>query len=355
MTKIFSATMRKATALTRDGNLAAATRAIQEALGATPVGPEKAAAKPRARRAGAPLGDVVNRLAGRSRVPSPPLAEGARFEARRHDGPSGGRDYRLYVPAVARPSGVLVLLHGCTQTPEVFAVGTRMNREADRAGLVVVYPEQPRAANASRCWNWFQPGDQARGAGEPAILAGIVATVQAEFGLDRDATFVAGLSAGGAMAVVLGATYPDLVSAVGAHSGLAHGAARDVPGAFAAMKGQPGVGQVAASGQRVRTILFHGTEDGTVHPVNADAIRAAASPDRCTFAPPVAGRINGRRTLCTDVLAEDGALIVQDWRIEGAGHAWSGGDPAGSHTDPSGPDASRLMVEFFLGGAPKRG
>ncbi len=351
MTKIFSAAIQKAASLTRSGDLEAATRLIQQALSGESVTaqPDKLAKKSRG-PAGSPLGAVVDRLSGRTR-PAPVVSDGARFESRHHDGPSGGRAYRLYVPATDAPAGLVVMLHGCTQTPEDFAVGTRMNAVADAHGLVVAYPEQPRNANVSRCWNWFQPGDQARGAGEPASLAAVVEALQAEFGLDRKATFVAGLSAGGAMAVVLGATYPDLVGGIGVHSGLAHGAARDVAGAFAAMRGQPGTGPTARNGKRVRTILFHGTGDATVHPVNADAIRLAAMPDESIVEAEVESVVNGRRIVRTDVLSSTGSLVVQDWRIEGAGHAWSGGDPAGSHTDAAGPDASALMVAFFLADA----
>ncbi|ACM04283.1 extracellular catalytic domain type 1 short-chain-length polyhydroxyalkanoate depolymerase [Cereibacter sphaeroides] len=320
--------------------------------------PEASAAPPR-RRMGAAV-DALRRLrpkglasadAGRGAEPARPT--GARFERLHHAGPAGARDYRLYIPA-AQPEGrpgLVLMLHGCTQTPEDFAAGTGMNAAAERHGLIVLYPHQDRSHNAQGCWNWFRPGDQEAHRGEPALLAELVRAVAARHDVDAGRIFVAGLSAGGAMAATLGATHPELFSAVGVHSGLPHRAAHDVISAFAAMRGD---GQAArpAAGGAPRTIVFHGTADATVHPDNAQRLIDAAVGGRQSAARTEQGRSPGGRTWRREThAAADGTALAELWRIEGSGHAWSGGRAAGSYTDPDGPDASAEMVRFFLAGA----
>ena len=294
-------------------------------------------------------------LAGLKRASAPPdIPEGARYEFRSFSSAVGARDYRLYIPSSARPQGLLLMLHGCTQDPDDFANGTAMNAHAERHGLLVAYPAQTAAHNASSCWNWFRPGDQRRDAGEPAILAGMTQALVAEFGVEPPQVYVAGLSAGGAMAAVMGEIYPDLYAAVGIHSGLPHGSASDVVSAFAAMRGEasgiPPVSHVAAGSRSVRTIVFHGSADATVHPSNADRIVAAAkaraeggAAQSETDASPGGHRY--RRTVAT---GPDGTVLTELWLVDGLGHAWSGGAPAGSYTDPAGPDASAEMIRFFL-------
>ena len=271
-------------------------------------------------------------------------------------GAGAGRRYRLYVPgaltAVDAPEAPLVvMLHGCTQGPEDFAAGTRMNALADAHGFLVAWPEQPARDNGSRCWNWFRPGDQQRGRGEPAQLVAIVEDIAAMHRIDRSRIYVAGLSAGAAMAVILGQAYPDVFAAVGAHSGLPHGAASDVASAFAAMQGR---GRDAAGGGAgaVPTIVFQGDADRTVHMDNAGAIVDAAIAAHGAAAQPSAthaGSVPGGRRYATAVASDAaGRPLVAHWTVHGAGHAWSGGDAAGSYTDPDGPDASAAMVAFFL-------
>jgi poly(hydroxyalkanoate) depolymerase family esterase len=284
------------------------------------------------------------------------MPEGAQFVSRSFACAAGIRIYKLYMAASAadRPRGLIVMLHGCKQDPDDFATGTNMNAVAETHGLLVAYPAQPGSANASSCWNWFNPADQGRGAGEPSILAGITRELMSEFGLERDEVFMVGLSAGGAMAVVMGETYPDLYSAIGIHSGLPYRSANDVMSAFAAMRGEavaPSRGDPRYKPKpepTVRSIVFHGSADPTVNPANANKILETVA-WQLGPAKTEAGRALGGRTYTRSIYpGSNGAPAVEFWMIQGAGHAWSGGDPAGSYTDPTGPDASAEMVRFFL-------
>jgi poly(hydroxyalkanoate) depolymerase family esterase len=292
---------------------------------------------------------------GRGTVAVPP---GARFEERVFSDAAGSRRYKVYVPSGDRGPGlpVVLMLHGCTQNPDDFAAGTRMNALAEEQGFLVAYPEQPQSAHLQRCWNWYAEGDQVRGGGEPALLAGIARAVVADFSADPGRVYAAGLSAGGAAAAILAATYPDLFAAVGVHSGLACGAARDLPGAFAAMKGQ---GAAPEPNRRaVPTIVFHGDGDRTVHPVNGDRVAAQAMPAPGLAETVTRGTSPGGMAYTRTVRADaSGRPVLEQWVLHGAGHAWSGGDPDGSYTDPRGPDASRAMIDFFLsqGAAPATG
>ena len=281
---------------------------------------------------------------------------------------AGTRPYKLYTPTrVVDEPPLLVMLHGCTQSADDFAVGTRMNRLADEHGFLVVYPEQTAQANSSKCWNWFRPQDQARDAGEPALIAGIVREVAGRHGVAPRRIFVAGLSAGAAMAVVMGETYPDLFAGVGAHSGLPFGSAQDVPSAMATMKGgrsgMPGLKDLPArpaASQRaatrcVPTIVFHGDRDHTVQQSNAaeivkqavNAQQTAAGGGQLTGSIQT-GEARGRRYTRTVHTNASGQKVIESWVLHGAGHAWSGGDARGSYADGTGPDASAEMVRFFL-------
>ncbi|WP_254656233.1 extracellular catalytic domain type 1 short-chain-length polyhydroxyalkanoate depolymerase [Jannaschia sp. CCS1] len=266
---------------------------------------------------------------------------------------SGSRAYRMYVPTSASRgvSGVVMMLHGCTQTPEDFAAGTGMNALAEDYGLIVIYPAQSRGDNAQSCWNWFSRGDQGRGRGEPSILAELAMEVCADHGISRDRTFVAGLSAGGAMAAILGETYPDVFAAIGVHSGLPVGAAKDVPSAFAAMGGTILDAPVANLGNTpMRTIVFHGSADSTVHPKNGDHVarRALDAGAGQILLTSQRGEKNGRSYTQSIYSDPAGAAVVEHWCVDGQRHAWSGGQAVGSYTDASGPDASAEMVRFFL-------
>jgi poly(hydroxyalkanoate) depolymerase family esterase len=263
---------------------------------------------------------------------------------------------------------MMVMLHGCTQSADDFAAGTQMNRLADEHGFLVVYPEQAATANPSKCWNWFRPQDQLRGAGEPSLIAGIVLAVAHQHGADLRRIFVAGMSAGGAMAVVLGETYPELFAGVGVHSGMPYGSAHDIPSALVAMKGgrrglsgakrtgDESLVPPMKTGQALPLIVFHGDRDHTVQQKNgaqivqqAQEAHNATGEDRMLRVSMQNGIAAGGRHFSRAVYTDaQGQARIENWTLHGAGHAWSGGHASGSFTDGTGPDASAEMVQFFM-------
>ena len=308
------------------------------------------------------LRTLFDRVKRRSPAPvSTPdiVPAGGRFIEATYSNPAGTRKYKLYIPSRYQGQAVplVVMLHGCTQSPDDFAAGTRMNLIAEEQTCFVVYPAQPSDANAAKCWNWFRPTDQRRGQGEPSLVAGITRQVMREYLVDPQRVYIGGLSAGAAAAAVMGATYPDLYAAIGVHSGLACGAANDLPSAFVAMRqgdladalGSGDISPVLGNGQAVPTIVFHGDRDTTVHPRNGDHVIARSMRTTNSRKTVHRGRVPGghayTRTIHTD---PSGRAIFEHWEIHGAAHAWSGGSPAGSFTDPRGPDATREMLRFFL-------
>ena len=300
------------------------------------------------------LGRGLEGLA-RPSVNRAPIAvpDGAQFGEHVFANQAGSRAYKLYVPSGynEQPLPLVVMLHGCTQSPDDFAAGTRMNDLAEEGTFLVAYPAQAQSANVSKCWNWFSPADQQRDQGEPSLLAGITRQVMRDFRVQPGRVYIAGLSAGGAAAAIMGATYPDLYAAIGVHSGLACGAASDIPSAFAAMRqGRSDLARAAGRvGRAVPTIVFHGDRDTTVNPVNGDQVIAqskAAANLRTTVTTGEAS--GGIRYTCTVQTDENGRSLLEQWVLHGAGHAWSGGSTAGSYTEPRGPDASREMMRFFL-------
>ena len=361
MTSRFASSMRRATSAVRAYNTIGATRIIQEALNRNSASVLdrwlKQQPAPTAKVPSEPPQPVLAPLAPLPGNKSErPVQEQGTFVTRSFTCSAGARRFKLFVPnhGTEAPRGLIVMLHGCTQNPDDFAAGTRMNEIAERNGLIVAYPEQTRAYNASSCWSWFQTRDQHRDKGEPAIIAGLTRQVIDEFGLDRHQVFIVGLSAGGAMAVIMAETYPDVFSAVGVHSGLPYQSATNVMSALAAMRGRVSHKVAIAKTYQsalpdVRTIIFHGSADKTVHPDNAKGIvghsqdaqgRGEAHTEH--------GIANGRQFTRMVITAPDGQVILENWTIDGAGHAWSGGNPAGSFADPLGPDASSEMVRFFL-------
>jgi poly(hydroxyalkanoate) depolymerase family esterase len=280
------------------------------------------------------------------------VPEGARFIERTYSSPAGSRTYRLFIPSRYReqPLPLVVMLHGCSQSPDDFAAGTRMNFLAEEQNCFVAYPAQPSRANQAKCWNWFRTADQQRGRGEPALIAGITHQIMDDYLVDRKRVYVGGLSAGAAAASVMGATYNDLYAAIGIHSGLACGAATDLPSALIAMR-QGGHGHKVIPGGRppVPTIVFHGDRDTTVHPNNGGQILEQSVKTMITQKTMHRGQVPGGHAYTRTVLSDAGGRgVLEHWSIHGAGHAWSGGSPAGSYTDPRGPDATKEMLRFFL-------
>ncbi|MEN3793761.1 PHB depolymerase family esterase [Fulvimarina sp. MAC3] len=288
--------------------------------------------------------------AARRSAPDPAMPKGASFTDHVHSGPGGQRDYKLYLPSTYAEAGprlpLVVMLHGCTQSPDDFARGTRMNEIAEERGFLVVYPGQSQSANMQKCWNWYEAKDQQRGTGEPSLIAGITREVMGDYRVDPKRVFVAGLSAGGAAAAIMGQRYPEIYAAVGVHSGLACGAARDLNSAFSAMRG----GAPIQSGKRiVPTIVFHGDRDTTVAPVNGDQVLQQAQAGMHSEAVETRGTTEGGVAYTRIVQREaDGRERLESWRLHNVGHAWSGGDASGSYTLPGGPDASKEMIRFFL-------
>lgn len=362
--KSFTKTLLKASRMTGVGRLMDATRLIQRALQgplqdrATAPSHAQPATPFSTRRETPSSADVTDAVI----VPAPEPADGPSgpatfaehsftFEGQKHP-------YRLYIPAApadaTRPAlsmPLIVLLHGCKQDAKDFARGTSMNELAAKHGCMVLYPEQLTKANGGRCWNWFEPGHQQLGRGEPGMIAALTSRVLAEqHGADPSRVYIAGLSAGGAMAAVVAGLYPDIFAAVGIHSGLASGAAQDLISAFSAMRhGARGQTKTA-----LPTIVFHGSGDKTVHPDNGDYISdAAAAALKASGLPLVeshatVGGAAGPATEKTVYRMPDGPSYVEHWRVDAGPHAWSGGNAAGSFTDPDGPSASAAMLAFFL-------
>lgn len=275
----------------------------------------------------------------------------ASFRTLIHDCAFGQRRYKIYVPASAvgsaDPLPVLIMLHGCGQTPDDFAKGTRMNALAEEFQMLVVYPAQSREAHPKRCWNWFLPGDQHRGAGEPALLASLTREVLDQHPADPARIYVAGLSAGGSAALVLAQAYPELFAAVGVHSGLPVGAAQGKAFAMTAMgQGNPGIPCL----HPMPTIIFHGSMDHVVNARNGRLVAIRALEPYAALRETQQKRQvpKGRSYVRTTHRVGQGRAFVEHWLIEGSGHAWSGGSPAGRFTDPAGPDASRELVRFLL-------
>jgi poly(hydroxyalkanoate) depolymerase family esterase len=368
MKPIDRAQMLEATRLTRAGRLKEAMALLQSAFkGGEPtidaeiiadpvLGPAAAALS--ARTVTPALLDWTAHLpgfqGGRNQQPADLAPSAGSYGSGVFSNAAGSRAYKLYIPSRSgnEPRPLIVMLHGCQQSADDFATGTRMNFAAEKRGCFVVYPEQPQAANASKCWNWFRSGDQSRDSGEPALIAGITRKIMQEHSIDPHRVYVAGLSAGGAAAAIMGEAYPDLYAAVGVHSGLACRSAHDLPSAFSAMRGQAtpqSAGGDRAGSHVVPTIVFHGDQDTTVHPCNGTKVIQRANADAQLQATPArkatASGDHYSHSVQYDI---EGRSVLELWELHGAGHAWSGGSPAGSFTSPDGPDATEEMLRFFL-------
>lgn len=275
---------------------------------------------------------------------------GGQFIDGSYNNQAGTRSYKLYIPSGYKGQALplVIMLHGCSQTPDDFAAGSRMNLIAENKQFFVAYPAQSNSANSSKCWNWFNLSDQQRERGEPSIIAGITKQIASNYRIQSGRVYVAGLSAGGAMAATMGALYPDLYAAIGVHSGLAYGAARDLPSAFAAMQKGKQNNNNRQQIQFVPTIVFHGDRDTTVNQRNAEQVLAQWGEKNLRASKNEQKAPNGRSYTRTIYRDAGDRVVMEQWIVRGAGHAWSGGSPHGSFTDPTGPDASQEMIRFFF-------
>ncbi|MBM7702450.1 PHB depolymerase family esterase [Metabacillus iocasae] len=284
-----------------------------------------------------------------------------------------GRSYKVYVPEryqAGTKVPLVVMLHGCTQDATQFSSGTQMNNLAEIENFLVLYPEQPSSANSNKCWNWFESAHQSRGSGEPALIAGMVNQVKSDYTIDDNRVYVGGLSAGAAMSVIMGATYPDIFAAISVGAGLEYKAATSLTGAFTAMnsggpnpsqQGDAAYNAMGAYKRVVPVIVFHGTSDTTVYPVNGHQVISqwAQTNDRAsdgvdnnnmddTADQTVMGTVSGGRSYTQYIYKDhNGTAIMEKYIVDGMGHAWSGGSTAGSYTDPKGPNATQLSWNFF--------
>ena len=352
--------MTEATRLTRAGRLAEATALIQRTLGgkSAPIG--------RFTRADVPNEARVRVVEVSPTVPEPTILRGTeaspssqpggKFVDGAYSNTAGTRTYKLYIPRnyTGQAVPLVIMLHGCTQNAVDFAAGTRMNMFAEGKTFLVAYPEQVSSANNSKCWNWFQPADQQRGMGEPSLISGITRQIVNSYHVDINRVYVGGMSAGGAMAVIMAVTYPDLYAAVGVHSGLAYRAANDVRSGITAMK--RGAGQsVPQLTTVIPLITFHGDHDTIVSSVNADHLLSQwlqatnTEQGRSAHSTKVErGQVVGGRAYTRSIYHNtNGQVIAEKWLVHQAGHAWSGGSSDGSFTDPKGPDASTELLRFF--------
>ena len=375
------AAMPEVLRLTQAGRLREATSAIQRVLAGqclTPTATEPAASSGRAPIEGVfrVMNEEPLRAARPAEAPQPQTFPGrmpdgsprGKFITGSYTNQAGSRAYKLYIPSGYRGQSLplVVMLHGCTQNPDDFAAGTRMNQVAEEQKCFVLYPAQAQSANPSKCWNWFKQSDQRRDRGEPSIIAGMTRQIMSSYSIDPRRVYVAGLSAGGAMAVTMGMVYPEVYAAIGVHSGLPYAAAHDVPSAFAAMRqsssanGRMGIG---VAGELtvcdVPTIVFHGDRDTTVHPCNGDQVAAQSRGVGANGNSDIRAGVSNRATVQRGQVAQGhaytrtvyhdagGQAIAEHWLVHGAGHTWSGGSLRGSFTDPKGPDATQEMIRFF--------
>ena len=347
MNDAFQRLMADATNLTRSGDLRAATAAIQAALSGGFTATNAAI-------------DDVAVIEGESREikdegtsSNASVPTNAQFISGSHTDKFGSRDYKLFIPpdSALKPLPLVVMLHGCTQNPDDFALGTGMNDAGLAQRFFVLYPAQTQNANASRCWNWFMRSHQQRDLGEPALLANMTLDVMANYNIDRQRVYVAGLSAGGAMAAILGDAYPDVFAAVGVHSGLATGSAKDVQSAFGVMNSGVSTGASRSAHDAARetppTIVFHGDQDTTVSPLNGVRV-AAVSAENSAVEIERGHSGNGRSFTRSLYRKGNGDITTEHWVVHGAAHAWSGGSARGSYTDAHGPSATHEMLRFFF-------
>lgn len=288
-----------------------------------------------------------------------------RFIAGTYSNFSGSLKYHLFIPKNFRAGmPLLVMLHGCNQDAEIFATGTRMNQHAEELGFVVLYPAQSGLSNINKCWNWYQSINQYRNMGEPAVIAGMTQDIMASYQIDPHKVYIAGMSAGAAMAYIVGSVYSDIYAAIGVHSGLLYRGINNMFSALAAMKtgaGQIGkieelrdelsnsIGVPAALDRHDQPlIIFHGDQDDVVASQNATDLMAYHHQDNLYQQHQYQETSAHYDLTRTTYQNAKGKNLAEQWIIHGAGHAWSGGNAEGSFTDANGPDASVEMMRFFM-------
>jgi poly(hydroxyalkanoate) depolymerase family esterase len=360
--------LREATRLTKAGRLIEATASIQRLLtrGPDKRPDEKTVTIDAAEDAVTAMAQVKERAGGSSilaqlrglfgtRRPAPrePVKEGiSQYLSRQFRAGAEGRPYKLYVPSgyQGRAVPLVIMLHGCKQSADDFAAGTGMNISGEKHTCIIAYPEQVRSANAQKCWNWFSESDQRGAAGEASLIAGITREVMRDYAINARRVYVAGLSAGGATAAIMAATYPGLYAAFGVHSGLAYGAAKDLRSGLAAMRtgGSGDQKHFDPDARVVPAIVFHGDRDPVVNPLNANQVVAQATREIPLTIRTECGHSGGRGYTRRLFVDDSGRTVAEQWTIHGASHAWSGGNSKGTFTDPSGPDATREILRFFL-------
>jgi poly(hydroxyalkanoate) depolymerase family esterase len=263
---------------------------------------------------------------------------------------AGSRRYDVYLPdaydgTAALP--VIVMLHGCTQDAADIARGTRLNTAADDRRVLIVYPEQPATAHPRTCWTWYDEAHQSRDRGEPSLIAGITRAVMSKYRVDSSRVYIAGISAGGAMAAIVAAEYPELYAAIGVHSGVPVGAARSVTEALGVMqRGPADADALPAMSVKATAFIAHGADDAIVSPRNGELL---ARQWAAALGATVESKGQGPDGVEVHRFSRDGTVAVEWWSIGGVGHAWSGGSADGTFTAPAGPSVTNALVTFLLG------
>lgn len=333
-------TFMKATRLARKGRPLSAAFSLGDAMASADHIARKGVAK-------------LTRGRSEKSIVLPPRSKPGSFITGDFRCPKGNLSYKLYTPigSARRRMPLVVMLHGCSQSAADFAAGTGMNGLADELGFLVLYPQQSQSANLARCWNWHAPANQARGSGEPAVIAALTRHALALGRANPSRVYIAGLSAGGAAAAIIGAAYPDIFVAIGVHSGIAQGNIRSMGAAMSAMRGEARSRSTGKVRRPLPMIVFHGDQDRVVHPSNASVF--LHNMERSLPGPLVSQSVSGRSGKGRDFTrkiyrSKFGNIVLEDWTVHGSGHGWSGGRVTGSYTDPAGPEASREMLRFFL-------
>jgi len=306
-----------------------------------------------------------------------PNLEAGRIESGSYYSFNGMRSYKVFLPSNHSESTnhgkipVIIALHGCMQDSESFAAGTRLNEWAEKLGFAVYYPEQSKFFNIYNCWNWFLPTNQMKNTGEAELIMGGLKKVTREFSLNKDKTFLLGMSSGGAVVSILANCYPRSFQAVATHHGTMYKAASDVFSAkevvyngskiapeVAAAKGYSCSGFTPKKNP-LPAVIIHGSRGAVMRAIHAtqveselrifndyldNGIRDNSLDDEMTFE-----KFTPDNLYSYDVVtwSHRGRPYIKRYMIETLGHAWSGGDNQYEFNDPHGPDATKIILDFF--------